>query len=166
MLRIIDPLFHLPIVCISALIFAIALPAYANVTANRENGAVILSQAVENEIIDITGVTVNPTEKGLEIILETKQGENLKVLPTNKGNSFIADVPNSQLRLPKGETFTQNKVINGITSITVKNLDAKTIQVTVVGKSGIPNVELFDGEEGLIFDIIPATTATQAPSKK
>lgn len=140
------------IIWFSAVLVAISFPAYADVTVSRSNGAVI-SQATESEVIDITGVKVNSTDKGLEIILETTLGDKLKVLPKNEGNNFIADIPNAQLRLPTGNTFTQEKPITGITSVTVANFDAKSIRVTVTGEAGLPNVELFDDDDGLVFGV-------------
>ncbi|PSB26432.1 AMIN domain-containing protein [Chlorogloea sp. CCALA 695] len=63
-------------------------------------GAVILiSQPVFAQAIEVTKVEVNPTENGIEIILETPAGEQLQVLPRIDGNTYIADIPNTQLRL-------------------------------------------------------------------
>ncbi len=53
----------------------------------------------------------------------------------------------------------------GIAEITVTNLDANTIRVTVAGEAGLPVVELFDGDEGLIIGLTPATTAMQPPQQ-
>ncbi|NJM23597.1 MAG: AMIN domain-containing protein [Richelia sp. SM1_7_0] len=161
--RIVDLLFKSRIFCFSALLVAVAVPAYADVTANSiDNGGKIFSPAVENEVIEVTGVQVNPTDKGLEIILQTPKGDKLKVLPKNDGNNFVADIPNSQLRLPKGDAFTQEKPATGISSITVTNLDAKSIRVTVMGETALPKVELFDDDDGLVFGVTPIVSATPA----
>ncbi|AFZ59625.1 TonB-dependent siderophore receptor [Anabaena cylindrica FACHB-243] len=111
----------------------------------------------------ITGVKANPTNKGVEVILETVQGEQLQITNRSDGNSFIADIPNAQLRLLSGETFTfrSEKPMAGITEITVTNIDANSVRLMVVGEKILPTVELFDGDEGLIFAIAPTTTATQ-----
>ncbi|MFQ4145483.1 TonB-dependent receptor [Chlorogloeopsis sp. ULAP02] len=115
------------------------------------------------EIIQVTGVKLNSVDKQLEIILETPQGEKLQPLSKSEGNSFIADIPNAQLRLPSGNVFSQEKPFAGITTVTVTNLDSNTIRVTVTGEASTPKVELFDGNEGLIFGVAPTTTA-QIPS--
>ncbi|MEA5605705.1 TonB-dependent siderophore receptor [Nostoc sp. UHCC 0252] len=122
-------------------------------------------QTAPSSIVQVTGVQAKPTEKGVEVILQTAQGEQLQITNRSAENNFIADIPNTQLRLPSGDTFTfrsQNPV-TGITEITVTNLDANTIRVTVTGEGGLPKVELFDGDEGLIFGVIPAVTAAQQP---
>jgi iron complex outermembrane recepter protein len=115
-------------------------------------------------VVQVTGVKLNPVDQQLEIILETTQGDQLQPVSKSEGNNFIADIPNAQLRLSTGEAFTQEKPVTGITAITVTNLDANTIRLTVTGETSAPTVELFDGDEGLIFGVTPtASTTSQAP---
>ncbi|YAF98113.1 MAG: TonB-dependent siderophore receptor [Nodularia sp. CChRGM 3473] len=123
--------------------------------------------APSSEIVPVTGVQANATDQGVEIILQTAQGEQLQITNRSAGNNFIADIPNAQLLLPSGDafTFTSPNPVEGITEITVTNFDANTIRVTVAGETGLPNVELFDSEEGLIFGLTPATTAMQPPQQ-
>ncbi len=111
----------------------------------------------------ITGVKANPTDKGVEVILETTQGDKLQVANRNTGNNFIVDVTGGQLRLPNGDAFTfkSEKPLAGITEITATNIDANTVRVTVVGEKALPAVELFDGDEGLIFAVVSTTSAQQ-----
>jgi iron complex outermembrane receptor protein len=74
-----------------------------------------------NQVVPITGVKANPTDKGVEVILETPLGPQLQVTNRSTGNNFIADVSGGQLRLPSGEAFTfrSEKPVAGITEITV-----------------------------------------------
>jgi iron complex outermembrane recepter protein len=113
------------------------------------------------EVIAITGVKANPIDKGMEVILETTQGEKLQVTNRSTGNNFIADVTGGQLRLPNGDAFTfkSEKPSEGITEITVTNIDANTVRVTVVGEKALPAVELFDDNAGLVFAVASTTTA-------
>ncbi|MDM9383894.1 AMIN domain-containing protein, partial [Chlorogloeopsis sp. ULAP01] len=117
--------------------------------------------ATSKEVIAITGVKANPTDKGVEVILQTSVGEKLQITNRSEGNNFIADIPSAQLRLANGDAFTfrSEKPITGIIEITVTNLDANTVRLTVTGDTGLPVVELFDSDEGLIFGLIPAATA-------
>ncbi len=114
-------------------------------------------------VISITGVKANPTDKGLEVILQTAQGEQLQVTNRSIGNNFVADISGGQLRLLSGEAFTfrSEKPLTGITEITVTNIDANTVRVTVVGEASQPIVELFDDDAGLVFGVAPVATATQ-----
>ncbi|MBE9053264.1 TonB-dependent siderophore receptor [Nostocales cyanobacterium LEGE 11386] len=117
--------------------------------------------------IQVTGVQANPTEKGVEVILQTTQGEQLQITNRSAENNFIADIPNAQLRLPSGDAFTfrSENPVEGISEITVTNFDANTIRVTVAGETELPAVELFDSNEGLIFSFTPAATAMQPPQQ-
>ena len=75
------------------------------------------------EIVQVTAVEANPTEKGVEVILQTTLGEQLTVVNRSAGNSYIANIPNTQLRLPSGEAFVfrSQKPITGIIEITVSS---------------------------------------------
>ncbi|MEH2084027.1 MAG: TonB-dependent siderophore receptor [Nostoc sp.] len=119
------------------------------------------------EVVPITSVKANPTSKGVEVILETPRGDQLQVTNRSTGNNFIVDVAGGQLRLPSGEAFTfrSDKPIEGITEITVTNLDANTVRVTVVGVAVLPTVELFDDNAGLVFAVASTATATQPPQQ-
>ncbi|WP_375479815.1 TonB-dependent siderophore receptor [uncultured Nostoc sp.] len=119
------------------------------------------------EVVQVTKVKANPTSKGVEIILQTSIGQQLQLLNRSADNSFIIDIPNAQLRLPSGEAFTfrSDKPLKGLREITVTNLDANTIRVTVTGEAGLPTVELFDSDEGLIFGLTPVTSSAQTPQQ-
>ncbi|MHC5747840.1 MAG: AMIN domain-containing protein, partial [Nostoc sp.] len=121
-----------------------------------------------SQVVQVTAVKANPTEKGVEVILQTTQGEQLQITNRSADKNFIADIPNAQLRLPNGDAFTfrSQTPVEGITEITVTNLDANTIRVTVIGEMSVPTVELFDSpDEGFIFGVTPAAIAIQPPQQ-
>ncbi|MEH2161242.1 MAG: TonB-dependent siderophore receptor [Nostoc sp.] len=124
-----------------------------------------LNSPPANEIIEVTSVKVNGTDKGVEVILVTSKGQQLQVSNRNEGNSFVADIPNAQLRLPNGDAFTfrSQKPVVGISEITVINQDSNTIRLTVTGETGVPSVELFDSDEGLIFGLKTVASSAQTP---
>ncbi|WP_289501528.1 TonB-dependent receptor plug domain-containing protein [Gloeocapsopsis sp. IPPAS B-1203] len=117
--------------------------------------------------IQITAVRAVPTEQGVEVILETPFGEQLQITNRSSGNNYIADIPNAQLRLPSGDAFTfrSEKPVDGVTEITVTNLDANTLRVTVTGETALPTVELFDSDAGLIVGVVTATSPTPPTSE-
>ncbi|MCC5635083.1 TonB-dependent siderophore receptor [Nostoc sp. CHAB 5844] len=123
----------------------------------------VLSQASSQQVVPVTGVQVNSTDQGVEIILQTPLGEQLQVKPKSEGNTYIAEISNAQLRLSSGDTFRQEKPGAGIAEITVTNQDANTILVTVKGDEITPQVELFDSDEGLIFGLTTTASVTQTP---
>ncbi|NMF64795.1 TonB-dependent siderophore receptor [Brasilonema octagenarum] len=117
------------------------------------------------QIVQVSFVKANPTNKGLELVLQTSLAANLQLQNRTQVNSntFIVDIPNAQLRSPDNSPFVfrSQKPIAGITEITVTNFDANTIRVTVIGSAAAPIVELYDSpKEGLIFSV--ASTASLA----
>ncbi|MBW4569124.1 MAG: TonB-dependent siderophore receptor [Tolypothrix carrinoi HA7290-LM1] len=123
------------------------------------------SPAPATQVVPITSVKANPTPQGVEVILETTQGNQLQVANRSAGNNFIVDITGGQLRLASGDAFTfrSEKPLAGITEITVANVDANTVRVTVVGEKALPTVELFDDNAGLVFAVASTETATQPP---
>jgi iron complex outermembrane recepter protein len=113
--------------------------------------------------IVIIAVKINPTNQGVELILQTDKGAELQIQNRSVGNSFIAEIPNAQLRLASGDTFTftSQKPTAGITGITVINKDSSTIQITVTGETALPTAELFDSDEGLILGFTPVVANNQ-----
>jgi iron complex outermembrane receptor protein len=122
--------------------------------APLNNASVLAKQYAEVAAIQVTGVRTNQTVMGLKVILETTEGDKLQVLPKSDGNIYIADMPNAQLRLLSGNTFSQENPAKGITLVTVSNADANSIRLTITGEKKLPRIELFDGDEGLIFGAI------------
>ncbi|MDF5712130.1 MAG: TonB-dependent siderophore receptor [Nostoc sp. S4] len=123
------------------------------------------SPPLVTQVVPITGVKANPTRQAVEVILETLLGTQLQVTNRSTGNNFIVDVSGGQLRLLSGEAFAfrSEKPLAGITEITVINIDANTVRVTVVGEKALPTVELFDDNVGLVFGIASQATAIQPP---
>lgn len=124
----------------------------------------LLSQAsTPQSPILVNGVRIDTTNQGIEVILETQQGEQLQVVNSNSGNSLIAEITNAQLSLPSGNTFRQENPFAGITEVTVINQDSNTIRITVTGEVGTPTYELFDSEAGLILSVTPVSPSASQP---
>lgn len=115
----------------------------------------------EQSTILVTGIKLNQTASGLEVILETSVSDKLQATTKIEGNSFIANIPNAQMRLASGNTFRQEKPVAGITEVLAANQDANSIQITIVGTTQAPKVELFDSDEGLVLGVTPTTPETQ-----
>jgi iron complex outermembrane recepter protein len=130
------------------------------VTNSSELAQSPTSPPATSEVVQITGVKINSTDKGIEVTLQTSQGQDLQVTNRSTGNDFIVDVPNAQLRLPSGDSFKQDNPIAGVTAIAVINQDANTVRLTVTGATEAPKVELFDSDEGLIFGIGASSSTT------
>ncbi|WP_392435747.1 TonB-dependent receptor plug domain-containing protein [Chlorogloeopsis fritschii PCC 9212] len=125
----------------------------------------LLVQQKDVSVVKVTGVKVNSTDKGIEVILESTQTEALKPVIKSEENNYIADIPNAVLALPEGKEFSVANPMPGIVSVSVIQADANTVRVTVTGEVGLPTAELFDSDEGLVFELAPVAEATQPPQQ-
>ncbi len=103
-------------------------------------------------ITQITGVRSQQTKTGLEVVLETPQGDLLPPTTKIEGNSLIADIQNAVLSLPDGEEFQVNNPVEGIVSITVTQLDNK-VQVRIIGVESAPIARVSNNQNGLTFSL-------------
>ncbi|MBD2468781.1 TonB-dependent siderophore receptor [Nostoc sp. FACHB-145] len=123
------------------------------------------AESESQTVAQVTGVQLNSTNNGLDIILTTPDGEKLQVSPKSEGNIYIVDIASAQLRLPSGDAFRQAQPIAGVSEVTVTNSDANTIRVAITGIDSIPKVELFDSDQGLIFGVASTASSTQADAQ-
>jgi iron complex outermembrane recepter protein len=114
-----------------------------------------------SEIVQVTDVKIQQVNQGLEVILLTSKSDRIEVSPIQDGKTFTADINSAQLNLPNSNTIRQEKPIPGVAEVTIVNLNANTIRMTVVGEASIPKVELFDGDEGLVFSVTSDASITQ-----
>ncbi|PSM47720.1 TonB-dependent siderophore receptor [Chroococcidiopsis sp. CCALA 051] len=115
-------------------------------------------------VVSITGVVANPTDKGVEIVLQTTQGKILQPVTLVLGRTYIANIPDAVLALPQGGEFRQDNPANGINRVRVTQATANSIRVAVTGETALPQVQLYDApNEGLVFSFTPGTSAAQTP---
>ncbi|MBR8835869.1 MAG: TonB-dependent siderophore receptor [Stigonema ocellatum SAG 48.90 = DSM 106950] len=137
------------------------IPQISDIPRPHTSAKDLLAQEQHNEVTQVTGVRLNRTKSGLEVILETRRSDKLQTKITKEGNNFVADISNAQVRLTSGNSFRQDNPATGITTITVINQDQNSIRVTVTGKEGVPTVRLFDSNDGLIFGVTTVASTTQ-----
>ncbi|MBN3959977.1 AMIN domain-containing protein [Nostoc sp. NMS8] len=99
----------------------------------------LASQPVWAQISQVTDVQLNPVDGGISVALKTSSGSRPQVFTTKRGKTLVADVINTQLRLPQGNSFRQDTPVPGIASVEVSQLDANSIRVTVTGSNNTPN---------------------------
>lgn len=106
---------------------------------------------------EITGIRLVTAPNGIQLLFNVQGNLRPAVFTVNRGNASIADIANSQLRLPQGGAFRQDNPAPGISSVEVVQLDAKTIRVTVNGISAAPIGEVLrEGRDGLQINFITA----------
>ncbi|WP_202924966.1 TonB-dependent siderophore receptor [Myxacorys almedinensis] len=113
---------------------------------------------IEAATVQITGVTLNRTDTGLEIVLQTAEGKPLQVDATKfrtEGTSLIADIPNAVLALPTGQEFVADNPVADVTTIRIAQQDANTIRVSVTGNNALPKSEVTLKAGGLAYSLNP-----------
>ncbi|QYO68362.1 AMIN domain-containing protein [Leptolyngbya sp. 7M] len=124
---------------------------------------VLLSaQAAQAAATQITNIQVKPAEAGFEVVLETSDGERPQVFTVNRGNALIADLVNTELQLPEGDSFEQANPAPGIRSITVAQLDENSVRVTVDGGNTTPVGQVSQGQNGIVLNVSQTTAANSA----
>ncbi|ATS18004.1 general secretion pathway protein GspD [Parathermosynechococcus lividus PCC 6715] len=106
---------------------------------------------------EITGIRLVTAPNGIQLLFNIQGNVRPAVFTINRGNTSLADIPNSQLRLPQGGAFRQDNPAPGISSVEVVQLDAQTIRVLVNGISAAPIAEVIrEGRDGLQMNFITA----------
>jgi type IV pilus assembly protein PilQ len=125
----------------------------------------VAAQPVSAQTSEITDVQLNPVDGGINVVLKTSSGSRPQVFTTKRGKSLVADLINTQLRLPQGNSFRQDNPAPGITSVVINQLDANSIRVTVTGEKGVPNTQpVKRGGSGITLSYSPGTeVAAEAP---
>ncbi|MEH2122754.1 TonB-dependent siderophore receptor [Nostoc sp.] len=130
---------------------------------NRVKNFIAQLNQPRTDVVSITDVKVNTTDKGIELILVTANSQKLQVSRKTEGNSYIIDIPNAKLQLAGRESFRQAKPVAGITEVIVTNTSDNTLRLTIVGNQSPPQVELFDSvTEGLVFKVNTTASLREA----
>ncbi|MEM6432441.1 MAG: TonB-dependent siderophore receptor [Cyanobacteria bacterium P01_D01_bin.115] len=93
---------------------------------------------IEASLTQITTVRVEPTEAGLQIVLETAAGELATPTTQTVGNALVADIPNAVLALPEGDAFEQFEPAAGIALVQVTNEPGDQVRVAITGTDAPP----------------------------
>jgi iron complex outermembrane receptor protein len=101
--------------------------------------------------IQITGVQFNTT-RGLEVILDTIDGQLLAPVTSVDGNTLVIDIPNAVLALPDTNSVTTKDPVEGISEIKVTQLENK-VEVRVTGVDNAPTARVSSDESGLILSL-------------
>ena len=112
----------------------------------------------------ITGVQLNPTDGGLELVFDTEGGDASNIFTVSQGNTLRADITRAQLDLPNGDRFTQANPAPGISQITVIPLDANSVRVTIDGTTQAPRGEIISQADRVVLAVHNDAQAAPAPT--
>ncbi len=102
-------------------------------------------EAANADRIQVTGVTIAPTDEGLEITLATVDDRPLAIDASQfraEGNALVAEIANAVLALAEGPEFSVDNPTDAIANVRVVQLEGDRIQVTVTGQDAPPTLEV------------------------
>ncbi|MEL6401401.1 MAG: TonB-dependent receptor [Cyanobacteria bacterium J06626_4] len=114
---------------------------------------------IEASLVQITGVQLEETAAGLQIIFETAEGELTAPSTTVSGNALIAEIPNAVLALPEGDEFQQFEPAEGIALVQVTGLPNDRVQVVITGTNAAPTATVNTDITGLTLSLVPGVAA-------
>jgi iron complex outermembrane receptor protein len=117
------------------------------------------------QIAQITQIRLSQTSNGLEVILETAEGKPLQAFTYTYGETLVADIITTQLRLDGTNTYRADNPAPGIASVEVFPLDAYSVRVRVTGTSAVPAAQIVEGTGNFVLSVRPGvgSTAVQPP---
>ncbi len=141
--------FH-PLIASSALLTLVAQPGIASVTK-------------------ITGIQLNSTPTGLELVFNTEDGDNSNVFTVSQGNVLRADITRAHLNLPNGGSFRQANPAPGISEVSVTPLDANSVRVNIQATGKAPTGTVTSYGDRVILAINnsgqPSQASTPVPAQ-
>ncbi|KAF3889907.1 MULTISPECIES: TonB-dependent siderophore receptor [Nostocales] len=117
------------------------------------NASLLLQNSNDTTVVQVTGVKINPTSTGVEIVLETPTGTLQQPFTKTEGNTFIANLPNAVLALEDPQDLRVKNPTQGIKVITVTQINTSTIQISVTGETALPEAQVTANANGLLFNL-------------
>jgi iron complex outermembrane recepter protein len=117
----------------------------------------LLSQAAPTQI---TGVKLTPTDKGIDIVIETAAGTTLTIPTTStQERATVAEIPNAVLALPDGKEFRAENPATGIANIIITQASPTTVRMSITGTEGVPTAQISTSDRGLAIAVTPSGIA-------
>ena len=103
-------------------------------------------------LVQITNVRLEETAAGLQMILETTDGELSTPKTTVSGNALVVEIDNVVLL---GEDFAQFEPSEGIAFVQVSALSDDQVQVVITGENALPIADIGTDPTGLTLTVMP-----------
>lgn len=137
----------------------------APLLSELETPATTVEEWLAQALTQITDVQLNFTEAGIEIILETANGQLPVPASSVVGNALIVDIPDAVLALPDGDEFQAQAPTDTIAFVSVTNLPNNRVRVAVTGSDAPPEAEITATDGGLALSVVPGVESAQSPEE-
>lgn len=108
----------------------------------------LVAQPAQAAQTEVTNIQLRSGANGIELVLNTQGNNRPPIFTVSRGNSTIADINDTQLRLTGGKSFEQANPAPGITAVTIRQLDPDTVRVTVQGANQAPAAQVVRQDQG------------------
>jgi iron complex outermembrane recepter protein len=147
------------------------LQARASVRLDREprqQTHMRASPLSQNNLTRVTGIEVNQTDKGLEVVLKTAAGgQRLVPLILPEGNNLVIDILDANLAFSIRNGVTKTNLAPGIKTVKLAKVDESSIRLTITGEKQAPRAEIVPGRNNLVLSVTPRkSTAQTQPDKE
>ena len=125
------------------------------VTNNQQPTTVSdLFAQIETAPVQIINIQLEETETGLQVRLETADGELPAPTTTVSGNAVIAEIANATLSIPQGDEFFEFAPIETVAVVQVSALPGNRVQVVITGTDAPPTATVETTATGLALSVV------------
>lgn len=112
---------------------------------------------IEASLVQITGVRVEATEAGSQVVIETADGVIASPESRVEGNALILNISNAKLNLVDETAVEQPNPVVGIAVIRVTALAEDQVQLEIVGTTAPPVADIQSEGPNLVVNISPGS---------
>ena len=124
------------------------------------------SVLIAQKITRVTGIELEQTNNGLQVIFKTVAGsKRLVPLILPQGNSLAIDILDATLGFSIRNGITEVNPTPGISSIALNKIDDSRIRLTITGENQTPNAEVVPGRNNLVLSVTPDAATAQEPDE-
>ena len=109
----------------------------------------------QTPLVQITNIQLEETDAGLQVVLETVEGELSTPTTSVSGDALIVEIANAVL---VGEGFEQFEPAEGIAIVQVSELSDDRVQVVITGEDAAPVADIGTDAAGLTLSVVPGVT--------
>ncbi|MGD1936561.1 MAG: TonB-dependent siderophore receptor [Cyanophyceae cyanobacterium] len=118
------------------------------------------AQLAQSQPVTVTGLVVEPTDSGVQVVLETSGGtlaepDSSRIV----GNALIFEIPNAVLAESELEEF---QPVEGIALVEASALPGSRIQLSITGTDAPPTANVSSGAAGLTLAVTPGAPGSGA----
>jgi iron complex outermembrane recepter protein len=112
-------------------------------------------------IAQITQVRLNPTDTGIDIVLDVAAGQIPTPTRSVTENAIVLEIPNAILSLSDGTEFQAQAPTKDIASVRAVNLPGNQVQLTITGLNTPPQADVAMTDQGLTISVATDRTTAQ-----